>query len=428
MEPDKNLKEDQHTEELPIVEDVVYHHENEEDTLDEPVEKPVRMTPITVDLDDAEKYDIHIGMSEKKAETKKEEPETIDKKPANHKKKTWIFIVLAVVCVICIGGYLLISNYEKQQQAKQAAYDKIYNQLKVTFKEDEKDADGNKVDLTIYEYGVEANDPLSIVDTHYGDIQCNPSTIDTSKVGTQKLVYTVSMNDSYGQKVTRDFSLNITVHDTQSPQITLKESKVTITEGDAFDAADNIESVKDAVDGDLQFVETEPEKEGKNAPYYSKGWYTISSDVDTETPGSYNVRLKACDINGNATDLAFSVTVKKKEPSSFMTIGTRTYTQALGQMNERKDEASEGQGKWEDVNSYLGNVLYRSDVYDNQETMMNDGQQYVKDHFDDLTKNKESKSLQIIGKISIDTKEATLYYMSALDDNGEVMYYFYAIV
>ena len=52
----------------------------------------------------------------------------------------------------------------------------------------------------------------------------------------------------------------------------------------------------------------------------------------------------------------------------------------------------------------------------------------VKDHFDDLTKNKESKSLQIIGKISIDTKEATLYYMSALDDNGEVMYYFYAIV
>ena len=111
-----------------------------------------------------------------------------------------------------------------------------------------------------------------------------------------------------------------------------------------------------------------------------------------------------------------------------MTIGTRTYTQALGQMNEGKDEASESQGKWEDVNSYLGNVLYRSDVYDNQETMMNDGQQYVKDHFDDLTKNKESKSLQIIGKISIDTKEATLYYMSALDDNGEVMYYFYAIV
>ena len=375
MEPDKNLKEDQHTEELPVVEDIVYHHEDEEDTLDVPVEKPVRMTPITVDLDDGEKDDIHIGMSEKKAEVKKEEPETIEKKPANHKKKTWIFIVLAVVCI-----------------------------------------------------GVEANDPLSIVDTHYGDIQCNPSTIDTSKVGTQKLVYTVSMDDSYGQKVTRDFSLNITVHDTQSPQITLKESKVTITEGDAFAAADNIESVKDVVDGDLQFVETEPEKEEKNAPYYSKGQYTISSDVDTETPGNYNVRLKACDINGNATDLAYSVTVKKKEPTSFMTIGTRTYTQALGQMNEGKDEASEGQGKWEDVNSYLGNVLYRSDVYDNQETMMNDGQQYVKDHFDDLTKNKESKSLQIIGKISIDTKEATLYYMSALDDNGEVMYYFYAIV
>ena len=44
MEPDKNLKEEQHTEELPVVEDVVYHHENEEDTLDEPVEKPVRQT------------------------------------------------------------------------------------------------------------------------------------------------------------------------------------------------------------------------------------------------------------------------------------------------------------------------------------------------------------------------------------------------
>ena len=71
MEPDKNLKEDQHTEELPVVEDVVYHNEDEEDTLDEPVEKPVRMTPITVDLDDAEKDDIHIGISEKKSRSKK---------------------------------------------------------------------------------------------------------------------------------------------------------------------------------------------------------------------------------------------------------------------------------------------------------------------------------------------------------------------
>lgn len=106
MEPDKNLKEEQHTEELPIVEDVVYHHENEEDTLDEPVEKPVRMTPITVDLDDAEKDDIHIGMSEKKAETKKKNLKQLIKNQQIIKRKHgfllyWRLCVSFVLVGIC---------------------------------------------------------------------------------------------------------------------------------------------------------------------------------------------------------------------------------------------------------------------------------------------------------------------------------------
>ncbi len=416
MEENKNLK-DEHTEELPMVEDVVWHQEEETDSLNEPIENEVHMTPIEAD---EPQQDMPIQQEIKKEQPKKTKPK--------NQSLGKICVVLIIVLILGFGGFYLINQYQKNQAARQAAYDKVYNQLKVTFKEDEKDSEGNKVDLTIYEYGETANDPLDLVDTHYGDITCNPSTIDTSKVGTVKLTYTVSMEDSYDELVTREFTTTVTVHDTQSPKVEVKESSITITEGDSFEAKDNISSVKDVIDGDLEYVEEEPDKTGESAPFYEKGWYTVDSGVDSETPGSYSVRIKACDVNGNSTDVAYSVIVKKKDPTSFMTIATKTYTKAVGQMSETEDQASSEVGEWTDVDSYLGDVLYKSAQYTSQDEMMSAAKDYASNNFDDLTKDKSSKEISVVGSITIEAKEATIYYMEALDDDGNVMYYFYAIV
>ncbi len=414
-------EQEEHTEELPMVEDVVWHREEEEDSLDKPVEKEVHMTPITADEP--------IDETQPKEQDKKEEPVQKEKQtPKKSNKKLWVIlcVIVGVIVIVCCGIYFW-NQHQKDSAAKQAAYQKVYEQLKVTFKEDEKDSDGNEVDYTIYEYGEEASDPLDIVDTHYGDVTCSPETIDTSKVGTVKLTYTATMQDSYGETVTRDFTLDVTVHDTQSPTIELNESSITITEGDEFDPTSNIKSVSDVVDGNLECVETEPEKSDISAPFYDSGWYTYTSDVVTEIPGKYTVRIKATDINGNSTDLAYQVTVKKKDPTSFMTISTTTCTKVLEQLSSEDSNSSEV-GKWEDLNGYLGTVLYQSEQYTSQDEMMKDGKEYLSNHFDELTKNKDAKKISVIGSITVDAKEATVYYMEALDDDGNIMYYFYAIV
>lgn len=414
-------EQEEHTEELPMVDEVVWHREDEEDSLDKPIEKEVRMTPITAD-----------EPIEETQPTKKDNKEKIIQKekqtPKKSNKKIWMIIcsVVVVITLICCGIYFL-NNYQKEQAAKQAAYQKVYEQLKVTFKEDEKDSNGNEVNYTIYEYGEQTRNPLDIVDTHYGDVTCVPETIDTSKVGTVKLTYTASMQDSYGETVTRDFTLDVTVHDTQSPTIELNDSSITITEGDAFDAGSNIKSVSDVIDGNLEYVEYEPEKADTKAPFYENGWYTYTSDVDTEVPGKYTVRIKATDVNGNSTDLAYQVTVKKKDPSSFMTISTTTYTKVLEQLSSEDSNSGEV-GKWEDLNGYLGTVLYQSEQYTSQDEMMKDGKEYLSNHFDELTKNKATKQIPVLGSITVEAKEAAVYYMEALDDDGNIMYYFYAIV
>ncbi len=408
---------EEHTEELPVVEDVAWHREEEEDSLDRPIEKEVHMTPITADE----------PLEEQKAKEQSAPPKEEKQNIKKTNKKLWIVLgAIVVIVLICFGVYYM-NRYQQDKVAKQASYQKVYEQLKVTFKEDEKDADGNTIDYTIYEYGEQARDPLDIVDTHYGDVSCKPTTIDTSKVGKQQLTYTATMQDSYGETVTKDFTLEVTIHDTQSPIIELNESSITITEGDTFDESSNIKSVTDVIDGNLEYVETEPEKTNTSAPFYESGWYTYTSDVDTETPGKYTVRIKATDINGNATDLAYQVTVKKKDPTSFMTISTTTYTKVLEQITEEQNASSEI-GEWENLSGYLGNVLYQSEQYSSQEEMMEDGSSYISNHFDELTKNKDAKQISVIGSITIDAKQATVYYMEALDDDGNIMYYFYAIV
>ena len=122
---------------------------------------------------------------------------------------------------------------------------------------------------------------------------------DAKKTGEQEITVVFCDPD----EKTKEETVKISVKDTKKPVIKLKKEKVEITAGDKFDAASNIESVKDPVDGDLK--KSEDKKLTKNG-------YIITSDVNAKKAGSYTVKVTAYDMNGNKAESSYKVTVKKK--------------------------------------------------------------------------------------------------------------------
>ncbi len=122
---------------------------------------------------------------------------------------------------------------------------------------------------------------------------------DAKKTGEQEI--TVVFGDSDDK--TKEETIKVSVKDTKKPVIKLKKEKVEITAGDKFDAASNIESVKDPVDGDI--------KKSKDTKLTKNG-YLITSDVNAKKAGSYTVKVTAYDVNGNKAESSYKVTVKKK--------------------------------------------------------------------------------------------------------------------
>ncbi len=122
---------------------------------------------------------------------------------------------------------------------------------------------------------------------------------DSKKIGEQQ-VTAVFVNEKDKEIETE---IQLEVKDTKKPLIKLKKEKLEITAGDKFDAASNIESVKDPVDGDLK--KSEDKKMTKNG-------YIITSDVNAKKAGSYTVKITAYDVNGNKAESSYKVTVKKK--------------------------------------------------------------------------------------------------------------------
>lgn len=191
------------------------------------------------------------------------------------KKK--IIVVIIAVLIIGIGGYV----FWNQQQQKE-----IFNSIAMSF---------TAVDYIEYGSDIKAED---FVESVSGEVSY-PS-FDSQKIGKQKLTYIVTK-----EGMTKKFNIEIEVKDTQSPQITLKEENVVLNYGQSFDVKDYIESVRDPVDGDLQYIKLSDVKDQNN-------YYTFESQVDTKQAGKYKVTIKAIDKNGNQTEKVFNVTVKEK--------------------------------------------------------------------------------------------------------------------
>jgi cell wall-associated NlpC family hydrolase len=122
--------------------------------------------------------------------------------------------------------------------------------------------------------------------------------VDTKKLGRQEVLIEVKKDN-----VTKVVPVTIDVMDISEPEIKLKETSISITEGDSLNVKDYIESVVD--DGEnLEFKETVNEGD--------LSYYTINTNLDTNTNGEYNVEVVAVDKANNKTVTNYTVTVNKK--------------------------------------------------------------------------------------------------------------------
>lgn len=122
------------------------------------------------------------------------------------------------------------------------------------------------------------------------------------KVGDQILKVTFTDGDKTIQK-----DVKITVEDTKKPEIILKKDKITITAGDKLDLKDNVKAVKDPVDGNLKYSDKEIK---------TSGYYISKEKLNVKKAGTYEVIVKAFDVNGNKTEKKFKVIVKEKEKAT----------------------------------------------------------------------------------------------------------------
>lgn len=194
------------------------------------------------------------------------------------RRKVRASIAIFIIIIICVVLFLIFRNKDSE----------ILSGLKIEFISETKEI----------EYG-SSFASKDLVKSNTGEIKEYPE-IDTHKVGEQTISFVVERDD-----VSKEFDYTITIVDTQKPVITFKESALEIRIGAEFHAQDIINSVQDAVDGDIPYTEGALEK----------NTYKVEADVDTSKEGVSNVHVEAMDKNGN-TSIADAKVVVKKETST----------------------------------------------------------------------------------------------------------------
>lgn len=188
-------------------------------------------------------------------------------------------ILPLVILVVGIIGYLLFYNY-------------TYSHLSI------------KTDkVNVIEYGTEKYNLKKFIKNSTGKVVGITKTIDTKKVGKQKVDVTLQRYN-----ITRNFSFYVDVVDTVAPVISLKEDTITITEGESYDILENITSVDDVVDGSINYQSNEVVNQDTDSYYY-----TINTNFDNNNSGSYQIEVKAVDKSNNVSTSTFTVNVEKPQ-------------------------------------------------------------------------------------------------------------------
>lgn len=220
----------------------------------------------------------------------------------NYKKLILLFLGILFLLAIVITVLIWQTNERHRSQ--------IYESMQISFRED-----------PVIEYGdsIDIND--LILSKEGGTIKEIP-TIDTMTIGEQTLSFTME-----NEGVERTFDYTVTIQDTTPPLITLKSDTVTLDENESFDPSSNIQSVKDPIDGELSLQEELDEHAG----------YIITGEVDTSSPGTYTLTVKAVDQHNNQAEASFQVEVKARSvaPSTDDTETSPTYINQILIVNKQ---------------------------------------------------------------------------------------------
>jgi cell wall-associated NlpC family hydrolase len=205
--------------------------------------------------------------------------------PTNKKSKLYrsiniignAFFLLVGISIVGVNFY---DNYRKNT---------IYNSLDMSF-----------LSARVLEYGSSNYDVREFIDNiDTGVIKSYDKTVDTSTIGTQHVNFEIGKND-----VSKEFAMAIEVVDTKKPIIEFNQNSISFYTGTKYDIKKNVKSVRDEVDGDIDYS-SEEKKEKKN-------YYTVTSDLNTNKAGTYTVTVKAYDKNGNESSSTYKIVVKQK--------------------------------------------------------------------------------------------------------------------
>ncbi|MBR0385369.1 MAG: hypothetical protein IJI05_02335 [Erysipelotrichaceae bacterium] len=200
-----------------------------------------------------------------------------------------LMLSICFFAVLLFAGQVDTGLSEHNEQVMQESYQRLFDSLSVDFK-----------DRSQLEYGKGIWETEDLIKEYGGGtIYASQDFIDLARVGRYDITYTMQGQDEFGQEITKSYTKTIMVSDTQKPVIKLKNSEISLTTGDSFDAASNIASVSDPVDGAL-----------RKADSLENGTYKITSDVNTSAAGNYTVKVEARDSNGNLQTASYKVVVK----------------------------------------------------------------------------------------------------------------------
>lgn len=158
-------------------------------------------------------------------------------------------------------------------------------------------------DVGILEYG-DTFDVSDLILSCSGEI-VDQEAPDMKKVGKQVLKFVVKE-----EGVSREFEYEVEVKDTKAPVIVLKKEKDTIELGSSYHISQYIQSVKDEVDGDLEYKKQADIKAGDFQ------YYTYESQVNVHKEGTYKVKIIAIDNHGLKSEKEMSIVVKKTQSTA----------------------------------------------------------------------------------------------------------------
>ena len=158
-------------------------------------------------------------------------------------------------------------------------------------------------DIKTLEYGSSNYQVEEFVKNIYGEEISLKKDINTKKVGTQNITVIANKNG-----VKKEIPLKVNIKDTTAPDIKIKEESISVPVGEEYNVLNNLQSVSDKVDGNIEYQQKEVVNDTVDTNYY-----TVYGNVDTEEAGVYPITVKAVDKYGNLSSITYNVEVKEKQ-------------------------------------------------------------------------------------------------------------------